>query len=496
MTTSVVLLRIDRAARRHTAHPRHLHPALDLKYAQAAIEAASNTSVPLRDGWLAPFDVQTFADAALALQPRVAVIRAVTWCIDESIAVASILRRAGVITVAVGQQVLHVARCPQPGWFDAFDLAIPGEPEQAVPQVVADIERGTSLGILQMRWPANGRGPVEQIAEPDLLPAPQFSAAETAAYPFPFPLRGAVADRWAYILTAWGCPRPCLHCSSIVRKSVGRPLRTRSLDSVLDEVERCADAGVQAISFEDDSLFVHRKRFLQLAEGMQRRGINLPWMANARPDELDDERILAARDSGAVLLKIGVDTGAPRLIERLGKTADGDAWMVATRNAFNRLHAQGIGSVALFMFGLPGETRSDAEATRALAVQLPADYLQVQLYQPYPDVPWWESLNVQRPVKADYHYASQGNPLGELSFAELGRLQAQVYRQFYLRPSFIARHLRHGWRWYLGGGAGRLAGILRFLGKRADEAVDRQRQQRRNQQRPDLHLEQIRHVQD
>ncbi|WP_420474491.1 B12-binding domain-containing radical SAM protein [Noviherbaspirillum sp. ST9] len=496
MTTPVVLLRIDRAARRHTTHPRHLHPALDLNYAQAAIEVASGRTVPLLDGWLTPFDVQAFAGAALALKPRIAVIRAVTWCLEESIAVARILRHAGVTTIAVGQQVLHVARCPQPGWLEAFDLAIPGEPEQAVPQLVADIERGTSLAILQMRWPANGRGPVEQVVDPDSLPAPRFSTTESTAYPFPFPLRGVVADRWAYILTAWGCPRPCLHCSAIVRKSVGRPLRARSLDSVLDEVARCADAGAQAIAFEDDSLFVHRKRFMQLANGMQRRGITLPWMANARPDELDEERILAARDSGAVLLKIGVDTGAPRLIEKLGKTTDGDVWMEAVESSFASLHAEGIGSVALFMFGLPGETQADAEATRALAMRLPADYLQVQLYQPYPDVPWWESLNLQQSPKPDYHYGAHGHPLGELSFAELDRLQRQLYRQFYLRPSFIARHLRHGWRWYLGGGAARVAGILHFLGKRADKAVDCQHQQHRDQHRSHLHLDQVRHVQD
>ncbi len=33
--TPLILLRIDREALRHTRHPRHLHPALDLKYIQA-----------------------------------------------------------------------------------------------------------------------------------------------------------------------------------------------------------------------------------------------------------------------------------------------------------------------------------------------------------------------------------------------------------------------------------------------------------------------------
>lgn len=466
----VVLLRIDRAANRHTRHPRHLHPALDLKYAQAGIEAAIGCPVPLLDGWLDAFRVEEFVARTLALQPRIAVIRAVTWCLAESVAVATMLRRAGVITIAVGQQVQHIARSPYPGWDDAYDLAVSGEPEQALPQVVAQLQQsGQSIAALQLRWPSHGKGSVAMVQEPDRLPAPRFSTQELAAYPFPFPLRRAPAAHWGYVLTAWGCPRPCKHCSAIVRKSVGRPLRTRPVAQVLDEVARLADAGAQAFAFEDDSLFVHRKRFVELADGLQRRGLALPWLANARPDELDDERVAAARAAGAVLLKVGVDTGAPRLIERLGKAADGDAWMEASRAAFARLDAHGIGAVALFLLGLPGETRAEAEATRALALALPADYLQVQRYQPYPDVRWWETLQTGQPLSADYHYAAEGASLGELSLAELNALQRKLYRQFYLRPSFVARHLRHGWRHYLhgaGGGLGRLSGVLRFIAVR------------------------------
>lgn len=459
----VVLLRVDRAAARHTRHPRHLFPALDLKYAQAGIEASIGGTVPLLDGWLQPFDAATAAARVLALRPRVAVIRAVTWCLDESLALAARLRRAGIVTVAVGQQVQHVARCPRPEWEEAYDLAVAGEPEEALPQLVAQLHGGASLSALQQRWSAHGGGEPVLVGAPERLASPLFSAAELAAYPFPFALRDTAAARWGYVMTAWGCPRPCRHCSAIVRKSVGRPLRKRALGQVLDDVARLADSGAQAIAFEDDSLFVDRARFLALAEGLQRRALALPWLANARPDELDGECIAAARASGAVLLKLGVESGAPRLIERLGKAVDGQAWLDASRRVFGQLDAQGIGAVALFMLGLPGETRADAEATCALALELPADYVQVQLYQLYPDTAWWEALLDQQRPTADYHYAAQGGALGELSCDELSALQRRLYRQFYLRPSFVARHLRHGWRHYLSVPARRLSGALGFI---------------------------------
>jgi len=41
-------------------------------------------------------------------------------------------------------------------------------------------------------------------------------------------------------------------------------------------------------------------------------------------------------------------------------------------------------------------------------------------------------------------------------------LQQRLYRRFYLRPAFVARHLRHGWRHYLSG-VPRLSGALGFI---------------------------------
>jgi anaerobic magnesium-protoporphyrin IX monomethyl ester cyclase len=447
----VVLLRIDRAADRHTRHPRHLFPPLDLKIVQAALAAQLGAPVPLIDGWLAPFDVAAFAAQALALQPRIAVLRAVSWCIEESVATARLLRAAGVLTIAVGQQAQHAARCRPAGWDEAFDLSVAGEPEAIVPEIVAALLGGTPREILQTRLAARALHLVEQ---PDALPLPQFSAGELDAYPFPFALRGAPVSRWGYLLTAWGCPRPCRHCTSIVRKSVGRPLRTRSLAGVLDEVARLADAGADAIAFEDDSLFVHRQRFLELADGLVRRSLVLPWMANARPDELDDGCIAAARESGARLLKVGIDSGSPRLVEAIGKAPDGAAWVGASRSAFARLDAAGIGSVALFVVGLPGETSADARASYALARGLPADYLQVQLYRPYPDVALWPQLPVaQRIVGGEYHYDGHGGDCltncSALADDELAAWPRRFYRGFYLRPGFVLRHLQRSWRHYL-----------------------------------------------
>jgi len=146
----VVLLRVDREAARHTGHPRHLHPALDLKYIQARLEDALGAPVLLFDGWLGRFSVEQSIAVVLACRPRYAVIRAVTWCLEESVRVGAALREHGVVTIAVGQQVQHVARTGFPGWDRAFDLVLPGEPEEEVPRLVLRLRAGEPLAALQV----------------------------------------------------------------------------------------------------------------------------------------------------------------------------------------------------------------------------------------------------------------------------------------------------------------------------------------------------------
>lgn len=458
----VLLVRIDRAAVRHTRHPRHLFPALDLKYVQAGL-ASQGIRAEIIDGWLAPFQAEHCAENIIARRPRIAVLKGVSWCLEETIATGRRLRQAGITTIAVGQAVQHAAVQPPPGWDEAFDHALAGEPEASLPELVAALLQGRAVP------PAGPLGTLHLVHAPDLLPPPQFTAQELAAYPFPFPLRGGTPAHWAYVLTAWGCPRPCQHCTSIVRKSVGRPLRARSVDQVLDEVARLVDAGAEAIAFEDDSLFVHRRRFLDLAEGLVNRRLTLPWLANARPDELDAEMVAAAQAAGARLIKVGIDSGSPRCIEAIGKTRDGVAWPADSRRTFELLDAAGIGSVALFVVGLPGETGADAQASLDLALELPADYLQVQLYRPYPDVALWSQLAPQqRLVGGEYHYGKLTTQCSAMDDAELAAWPGRFYRRFYLRPSFVLGHLRRSWRHYLGlVGSARAFGALAYLLRRA-----------------------------
>lgn len=445
---SVVLMRVDRL-RDDADHPRHLHPALDLKIVEAGL-VARGIATALVDGWLLPEGVSGWIERVEAFSPGVVVVKAESWCIPEAIECASRLRRRGIRTVAIGQQVSHAMQALPAGWREAFDLAIAGEPEERLLLIIPELLHVADPDLMRY-WQDFEQGRHVQINAPDALPLPQFGVAEMERFAFPFPLPGLPLRRWAYVLGARGCPYHCRHCSTVVRKSWGDSLRGRSPGQVVDEVAMHLAAGAQALAFEDDTLLVDKRRFIALCDEMLRRQIVVPWIANARPDELDDERVDAAANAGAKLLKLGIETDAPRLIELMGKARRGADWQLATEAGMTRLRRHHISTVGLFLVGLPTQTRGEVETTLDWACRLAPDYVQVQIFRSYPDIPWWQELPaVVRDTAHAYHYGPIAQTAAAIPARELPALQREFYRRFYFRPGFMLAHVRHCWRHYLG----------------------------------------------
>ena len=445
--SDVALLRVDRIGGAG-GHPRHLHPALDLKILEASLSQGAAIASPLVDGWLIKGGPSAWVEQALAGRPRLAVIKGETWCLAEALECGRRLRQAGVTTIAIGQQVAHVQRAPRPDWHEAFDLALAGEPEEELIGSLPRLLQGdrSTFDDYRRRFET---GHQFEVVEPDRLPRPGYSAAEQLAFAFPFPLPGQRLRRWAYVLSARGCPHRCRHCSTVVRKSSGERLRKRDPSQVADEVAMHLAAGADAIAFEDDTFLVDRRHFLAICEELSRRNILVPWIANARPDELDAERVDAAAAVGARLLKLGIETATPRLIELMGKARDGTAWRRQSEEGLARLKRRGIASVGLFLVGLPTETAAEVEETVRWAQALAPDYVQVQIFRSYPDIPWWQQLAPEvRDADAAYHYGPILNTAAAIPPQVLPLLQRDFYRRYYLRAGFMFSHASRYWRHY------------------------------------------------
>jgi anaerobic magnesium-protoporphyrin IX monomethyl ester cyclase len=113
--------------------------------------------------------------------------------------------------------------------------------------------------------------------------------------------------------------------------------------------------------------------------------------------------------------------------------------------ALRNLREAGIKSFAFFIYGYPGETPESMEQTTRYAIELDADFANFYPAVPYPGTALFEKarrdglLATDDWTKMEYsYYVLEGNGLNEqVVMAALGRAR----RRFFLRPSYIVRHL-------------------------------------------------------
>lgn len=90
-------------------------------------------------------------------------------------------------------------------------------------------------------------------------------------------------------------------------------------------------------------------------------GLTVPWYGFARCEkELEDFDFCAAlKQSGCVMLKLGLESGSARVLERMNKGIDPER----AARILGNLHRAGIGAYVYLLFGTPAETESEALLT-------------------------------------------------------------------------------------------------------------------------------------
>ena len=115
--------------------------------------------------------------------------------------------------------------------------------------------------------------------------------------------------------------------------------------------------------------------------------------------------------------------------------------------AFKNMRDAGIKSFAFFIFGYPGETPKTLDATTSYAIELDPDFANFYPAVPYPGTALYEKCVREgwlQPGEADWtkmeysYYLLRGNGLDERVVMDAIN---RAKRRFFLRPSYLARHL-------------------------------------------------------
>ena len=244
------------------------------------------------------------------------------------------------------------------------------------------------------------------------------------------------------MVTSMGCPYQCIFClwPKVLYK---RKVVFHSPENIVKEMLFLKEKyGAREIYFDDDCFNVSIPRVMDVCREIIKNKVNIPWITEMRCNNVSYEMLKTMRKAGCIKVLYGVESGNQIILDKSKKNIT----LKQIQNAFSLTRKAGIKSHATFMFGLPGETPQTIKETMSLAKKLNPDTIQCSIALPYPGTEFYEIASANNTLKINSWVDFDGELCGAVEYPNLNKelireSVGKMYKQYYMRPSYIIRRL-------------------------------------------------------
>ncbi|MCZ7586248.1 MAG: B12-binding domain-containing radical SAM protein [Deltaproteobacteria bacterium] len=417
-------------------------PPLGILYMAAVLEEDGH-QVTVTDASLEGHGPDDLAKMGRDIQPDLVGIGATTTYFENASATAKALRRyLPDARIGVGGPHLTGNTDVLLG-RDEFDFGVIGEGEIAMKEIAGHLRRGESYrdvhGVVTRSNGSLHFAPARPLnTELDELPFPARHLLPIHKYR-PMPGDQHILPKTSMIGSR-GCPFKCTFCD---KQTFGPQFRGHSPERIVREMHYLKNEfGVRDVAFVDSVFTPNRRRVSDMMDAMEADPPGLTWSGSCRANVLDRELLTRMRKMGAWRVRIAIESGDDEILDRIRKGIKVEDFKRTARIAAEL----GFDVKVFFMVGHPGETPETIDKTIKLAKSLPLKDVTVQINTPlkgtaqYEEVDKWGTM-LDVDAAAHSFFEPVFVPNG-MTAKMLVNAQRRFYREFYLRPSVIWRHLR------------------------------------------------------
>jgi radical SAM superfamily enzyme YgiQ (UPF0313 family) len=417
-------------------------PPLGLAYIAAVLE---QHEIPVRimDAGVEGWSFEETVNRLAAARPDIVGITSSTIQSINLVRLAQMVRfRLPGATIVLGGS--YVSSLPDEAMAnDCYDIACIGEGEYTMLELVEALRSGGDLSSVKgIYFRKDGKvvrtEPRPPIQNLDELPLPARHLLPLGKY-VPQPNDGPYLPKFSMI-TSRGCPYRCIFCD---HSTFGISYRSHSAKRIVDEMEELVRRyGVQDIAFVDSLFMVSRKRVLDIADEIIARGLKVHWTCTTRANIADEPTLRRMKESGCWRTRIGIEAGNADVLSFIRKGVTREQIQEVTQTAERLgLHPKGF-----FMIAHPTDTEATIRETIEFAKSLPLTDITVQFNTPMPGTEQWEFFRKYGTLTTeDWSSFTYWEPVfvpNGLTVDKILELYRDFYREFYLRPIIIWRHLK------------------------------------------------------
>jgi radical SAM superfamily enzyme YgiQ (UPF0313 family) len=335
---------------------------LSLGYLAAGVKQRLKVTIRIVDAYGEGLTVDQATERVLALSPDLVGVSSTSFCYPSGTRLISRVKaeKRDVVTVMGGYQ---------PTMFDslllkeilALDLVIRGEGAESFPELCRRLLVSESLeGLPGLSYRADGlvvRGIPQQIEDLDAIPFPARELFDYDGYfrqfgGFPIPN----LPRTANVVTSRGCPYHCTFCPKLFPQW---RYRMRSAENIFQEILEIQRAGFETVFFQDENFSYDIPRVEKLCHLILKHNLQMRFAFQGTIHHLPESVFQLMHRTGFDALFVGLESGSDAQLKRYGKPATSKSLAEGILRA-KRAHMLVVG---FFIYGGPGETSQDFEAT-------------------------------------------------------------------------------------------------------------------------------------
>jgi radical SAM superfamily enzyme YgiQ (UPF0313 family) len=281
-----------------------------------------------------------------------------------------------------------------------------GECEDALLELLRRVEAGEMTEDVQnfLSWPGGARpegdssdawkhNPVGPFPDFKAQPLPDYALFDTQRIT-------DLKDGWFSVMTSRGCPYRCTYCLNhrivnTYKADLNRKVadlgffRFRDPEFVVKELKHVLETHerVETFLFDDDLFTQNAEHAIAVCDAMIREGISVPFVVNSHVKRLDPRVAAALGRAGCSILKLGIESGSPRVRKQVLKRhmTQADIFDTVESAEEHKLHTSGF-----LMVGLPTETDEERWETVDLLAKTRIGRFRASFFFPFPGTEGWD----------------------------------------------------------------------------------------------------------
>jgi len=356
-----------------------IYPPLSLLHTAALLEK-EGYEVGLIDANGFNFDLAKVEEEINDFKPDLVIARCAFDTQKDDLQVLKLAKKAGAVTVLRNQIVSRVPKIREQLLLENrfVDVFLNQEPESLVIKLAKTLEEGESLkrvpGISFRQGTKIDTNPdMEKLIDVNQLPLPAYHLLPSLKVYY----SGTYGPPFVTVLGSRGCPFNCSFCTY---SRTG--YRKRDPEKIVEELVWLTKRwGISEFYFWDEVVTLDDERMIEICRLINKNNLKLRWTAALRADGVSYPLLKAMREAGCDEIAIGIESGSEKVLRKTGKGIS----LNQVRGVAQLCHQLKIKFYAMFVLGLPGETRETVAESIKFAKELKSFYTQFCFATPFPN---------------------------------------------------------------------------------------------------------------